>query len=140
MPDEIEVEVPETVEESVEKSAPKISKMFSQDEVNGFIKERVAREKASKKKVEDEFEIYKKDIDEELSFYKGIIQKQVDKLEEEAPESVKKLLEKLSLIDRYEYLMDETNAVILKKVVPTLPKPRGELKAEERFKDIKYKH
>ena len=135
MPDEIEV--PEDTEGKVDKPVINAPKVFSQDEVDRFIKERVSREKTAKAKVQEEFDTYKTVTEEEVSFYKGILDKQIEIQLKEAPDSVKNLVKKLSMKEQLEWLADESNAVMLKKTTPTLPPLRGKEDPKEKHKNMK---
>ena len=102
--DEIEDEVDTTDEKGKEK-------MLTQTEVNRLIQ----REKVKNKVYKEELDTLKNNKDETLIKYENTIQKMVDDMVADVPDSIKKLLLKLSPLEQLEFLSDKTNESIFEK-------------------------
>lgn len=113
-----------TVEEQV-----KTDKTFTQKDVDTAIANRLSREKLASKKIKEDAENLVTDMNERISSYEEILKGVIEKEKAGVPEQYKKLLEKLPLLEQFEFLSDPKNKVE-KVTVPITPKSDGELKTE----------
>ena len=118
--DEIEDEVDTTDEKGKEK-------MLTQTEVNRLIQ----REKVKNKVYKEELDTLKNNKDETLIKYENTIQKMVDDMVVEVPDSIKKLLLKLSPLEQLEFLSDKTNESIFEKKEFPVSKKKSKESSDE---------
>lgn len=109
------------LEEPTGTGQEKTEKTFSQEEVQKLIQERVRREKSSFDKEKGEFSQREADYLDQIKKYEDTLQKMISSQMESLPESVKKLLSKLSVFEQLEWLSDSSN-LIQKKNIPSTPK------------------
>jgi hypothetical protein len=114
----------EIVESTVENSGPE-TKTFSQEQVNKMVQERIQREKVASKKVQEEIIQERDSYKSAVESYEKFITKFVDEQKKEIPENLKALLNKLPLIEQYEYLTNPANKLAEKKQIPVTPAPTG---------------
>jgi hypothetical protein len=101
-------------------------KVFKQADVDRIVKERLDREKASSKKIKEDADNSVKDYEEKLTSYEEIIKSVVEREKSSIQENYKALLEKLPLIDQYNFLIDPKNKVE-KVTIPETPKADGKI-------------
>jgi hypothetical protein len=109
MTDEKEIKE-EEVETEVDDKALN-EKKFSQKDVDRIVQ----REKAKSKAWKEELDNLKAGKDENLTNYEKVIQKLVDEMSAEVPESIKKLMAKLTPLEQLEYLSDPENNIVYEK-------------------------
>lgn len=96
-------------------------KKFSQAELDKVVQERIKREKESTRKQKEDFDSKEKEYQENISKLEVILEKQVEALSKDLPESTKKLLSKLTVLEQLSWLSEEGN--VQKRQIPTTPKP-----------------
>ena len=114
MTDEIkdkEEEIEDIKDEQPPEDKTKEEKKFTQAEVNRFNR----REKEKSKQLQDDLDKLQNNKDETLIKYENTIQKMVDDMVADVPDSIKKLLLKLSPLEQLEFLSDKTNESIFEK-------------------------
>ncbi len=126
-----ELENTEQLEETSEAESVKTEKKFSEKDVQRLITERVSREKASSKRLQEEFESKESEYKTQLESYESVLKKMLEAQVNDLPESVKKLLGKLTVLEQLEWLSDENNH-IEKRAIPSTPKEKGEPQIENR--------
>lgn len=126
-----ELEISQEEQQTAEVS--KTEKVFTEQDVQRIVQDRLQREKASAKRKIDEYEAHLKDYQSQIEAYENIIKSFVEKEIENQPEPIKKLLSKLSVIDQWEYL---TSGLSEKKFIPSTPKPveEEEKRPKQKFK------
>jgi hypothetical protein len=112
-----------TVEETSTEEVVKTDKVFSQDQVNKLVQERIQREKVASKKVQEEIVAERDSLKSAVESYEKFISKFVEDMKKDIPENYKPLFTKLSLIEQYEFLTDPKNKVAEKKQIPATPNP-----------------
>jgi hypothetical protein len=100
----------EEIEPEVDEKALN-EKKFSQKDVDRIIQ----REKAKSKAIKEELDTFKTGKDESLDKYEKTIQKLIDDMSKEVPESIKKLMAKLTPLEQLDYLSDPENQVVYEK-------------------------
>lgn len=126
MAEKIEVPTEEIIDEKVETPVEDKtkSKVFTQDELNKVVQNRLKSEQIKAKEQADNFASEKSALESTIKGYEAIIQKQVDALKGDIPENYKKLFDKLSVLEQYEFLNNPENK-IAKKEIPITPKTTG---------------
>lgn len=114
---------------SKEKPDPKtdVPKTYTQAEVDSLIN----IQKAKLQPFKDQIKTLETAQAEDIKPYEAIITKTVDEMSKDIPEPVKKLLAKLSPLERFEYLNDPANGIVFeKKTFPLSPKKAVDGKTE----------
>jgi hypothetical protein len=113
-------ETDSTVESPVKNDT---EKLFSQEDLNKLVSERVKREQANSRKDKEDFDNKLKSLSETLSGYEEALNKLLEEVENELDPSVKKLLDKLSPLERLEWLGERKGDKGGKKPIPQTEKP-----------------
>lgn len=113
-------ETPSTVASPVTNDT---EKLFSQEDLNKLVSERVKREQANSRKDKEDYDIKLKSLSETLSGYEEALNKLLEEVENELDPSVKKLLDKLSPLERLEWLGERKGDKGAKKPIPQSEKP-----------------
>jgi hypothetical protein len=87
----------------------KTVKTFSQGEIDNIVIERVNREKAMSKRIADEFAARETGYQSQITEYEKIINGYISSQILDLPEPMQKILAKLSIADRIEFLSDPNN-------------------------------
>jgi len=124
MADEINPIPTETIEPTaVTPVKEKEEKKFSQSELDKVVAERLSREKASTKKIIDEFSTEKTNLETTLKTYEDQIEKILAPQLEDIPEEFQSLFNKLTLLEKIEWLASRQSKTE-KKGIPATPKPK----------------
>jgi hypothetical protein len=117
-----EITVPDTeVPVTPTAEVVKTEKTYTDADVQRLISERVNREKLSFKHQTEEFTQRETGYKETIESYEKIINKSIEAQLADFPEPVKKLLAKLSIVDKLEFLSDPTNKVEKPREFPKKP-------------------
>lgn len=103
------------------KQAPE--KTLTQSEVNKLMAEDRRKHDARYQDLKTEYAEYKAGIEKEKQAANDAAAEKVEALRKDLPESITKLLDKLTPVEQLEWLNDPAN-VITKKEIPPLPPPR----------------
>lgn len=127
---ELEVEESEVLEtdEKIPESAPGTKtpeKSLPQSEVNKLMADQRRKHEQELKDLRADFDAFRKTVEDKEKAANEAAQKKVDDLRKDLPESIGKLLDKLSPLEQLEWLNDPAN-VIEKKQINQLPEPRQE--------------
>ena len=122
MTDQIEEEeIVETTEDTTgAEPEKKTERVFSETQVQKLIAERLNREKLSAKKLATELTQRETDYQTQLEAYENVIEKFLEKEMKLQSDSVQKLLAKLPVLERLEFLSDSANKID-KKLIPNTP-------------------
>lgn len=122
---EIEVEEKDILETDVKvpeqdpgKTSPE--KTLTQSEVNKLMADERRKHDAKFNELKSEFATYKTDIEAREQAANDAAAEKVEALRKDLPESIVKLLDKLTPVDQLDWLNDPENAVT-KKEIPPLP-------------------
>jgi hypothetical protein len=96
-------------------------KVFKQADLDRIVKERVDREKSAYKTLKDSYDTSVNDYKSQIESYENVIKGFVESAKKDLPENYKSLLEKLPILEQYEFLSKEENQVS-KKTIPMTPK------------------
>ena len=128
MTDQIEEEeIVETTEDTTgAEPEKKTERVFSETQVQKLIAERLNREKLSAKKLATELTQRETDYQTQLEAYENVIEKFLEKEMKLQSDSVQKLLAKLPVLERLEFLSDSANKID-KKLIPNTPNKGTEI-------------
>lgn len=102
-------------------------KKFTQDELNALLAAEKRKMQIKLEAVQNEFTTFKSSIEEKEQAEETKLKEKVDEMKKDAPQSIMKLLEKLTIAEQYEWLSDSENKV--EKIdLPNNPKEKGEAK------------
>ena len=123
--EKVEKESTEQQEEPVKESPTEASKTnqektLTQTEVNKILADERRKHDAKFKELQTEYNGYKQTIEQREQAANDAAAEKVEALRKDIPESVIKLLDKLTPIEQLEWLSDPENA-ITKKEIPPLP-------------------
>lgn len=130
-----EEDVEETVVTQVKEKSPKT---YSEDAVQKLIRERVAREKASSKQIRDELDLYRTSTEAELAQYKTLLEKGIEERINLQPDSIKMLLEKLTVVEKIEWLSKPENQPITKRTIPETPEGKDKSSKQEQTLPLRF--
>jgi predicted RNase H-like nuclease (RuvC/YqgF family) len=127
MPDQIEEtkqsdqtdETPEPAKEVVKPA----EKTLTQSEVNKLMAKQRRDHEAEIAQLRADFDAFKKTVDDKETERQDAAKKQVEALRKDLPESIGKLLDKLTPTEQLEWLSDPAN-VVKKSSIPPLPDER----------------
>ena len=120
----IENSTESTEENSTVKEQVKTEKTFTQIELDRILNDRLAREKANTKKIKEDSDALLAGNDEKIAKYEEVLTKILEKEKAGIPEQYKKLLDKLSIQEQFEFLNDPKNKTE-RVSVPETPKAEG---------------
>ena len=115
-------ETDSTVESPVKNDT---EKLFTQEDLNKLVSERIKREQANSRKDKEDFDNKLKSLSETLSGYEEALNKLLEEVENELDPSVKKLLDKLSPLEKLEWLGERKGEKTVKKPIPQSEKPNA---------------
>lgn len=114
-------ETQETVKEPEQSPGTKSTeKTLTQTEVNKILADERRKHEAQYKALKGEFDTFKGDIEAKEKAANDAAAENVEALRKDLPESITKLLDKLSPVEQLEWLNNEDN-ILTKKQVPPLP-------------------
>jgi len=133
-------DVEETEEESTAENAgkktTKDSKLFTQADMDRVVKDRLAREKKENSKLSESWESEKAELTSQIESYEKIVKGIVDAKKSDIPENFRKLFDKLSIQEQFDWLNDPANKLADKKTIPTTPNASDSSK-EQSIKPVK---
>lgn len=121
----------EQLEDTPTAEVVKTDKKYSEAEVQKMIQERIKREKENSRKQNEDFTQRETEYKTTIENYETYLNKLLETQKGDLPESVIKLLEKLSVMEQLEWLADEANH-IEKRNIPSTPKGKIEVALEQR--------
>jgi hypothetical protein len=107
------------------------AKTFTQAELDEIVESRLARERSSQGRKLDNVESALKAAEKRIEHYEKILSKQVESQTKDLPDSVKKLLAKLSVQEQLEWLADPSNSITQRSSSPKTPLERRDEKEIE---------
>jgi hypothetical protein len=124
---ELELEEAEVLEtdERVPEAAPgkpKPEKSLPQAEVNKLMADERRKHKAELDALRAEYGEFKKTVEDREKAAQDAAAEKVEALRKDLPESISKLLDKLTPVEQLEWLSDPANKVV-KQEIPPLPNP-----------------
>ena len=128
--EEIEIEESEVLDTDVPVTSQENKKGVTFDEAQQkHINQLIAAEKRKMQikleAVQNEFTTFKSSIEEKEQAEETKLKEKVDEMKKDAPQSIMKLLEKLTIAEQYEWLSDSENKV--EKIdLPNNPKEKGD--------------
>ena len=123
MTEEVKLDSGEQVTEDADQDKNSGS-IFTQEDVDRIVRDRVAREKINTAKAKEDFKAYKDSTDETLLKYEENVAKQVEVLSADLPDTIKNILGRLSVYEQLNWLTDPENKQETKKVTsPKTPTP-----------------
>lgn len=125
--------VEETTGENPGKKTSETQKTFTQDELNKVVRDRVAREKKDAAKLTESWETERTELTATIASYEGIVKDIVKSKYELIPAEYQALVDKLPLLEQYEFLIAEGKKVSDKKPIPKTPLPIGEEDKNKKF-------
>lgn len=130
VPEVIEVEESEVLEtdEKIPEQQPgkkEPEKSLPQSEVNKLMADQRRKHEQELKTLRDDYDAFKKSIEDKEKAANDAAEAKVAELRKDLPESIGKLLDKLTPVEQLDWLNDPAN-VIAKKEIPPLPPPREE--------------
>ena len=112
----------------------KTEKTFTQADIDKAVRERLAREKTTQKAMSEGWTAKETEYQSQLAAYETIIKATVETRMANVPEPVKKLLSKLSILEQWEYLTDESNFQTDNRPhIPSTPQGGGKVNTPEQL-------
>ena len=101
-------------------------KLFTQAELDNVVKTRLAREKSGSGRTSDAQTALLKTANDQIDQYEKVLKKQVEAQLTSVPDSVKKILGKLTISEQLDWLADPENSINKRTQTPKTPqKARG---------------
>jgi hypothetical protein len=121
--------IAEEITPTVETPVKKIEEgKFVQADIDRIVKERLSREHAIAKKVSDEANAQIVSLNQAIESYEKTLNELLEPQMADIPDAYKALLNKLSPLEKLEWLSKNPNEKMVKKLVPITPKSTGEEK------------
>jgi hypothetical protein len=114
-------EVTDSTAETTGKKTTESQKTFTQADLDRVVKERLNREKKETQKLSESWETEKNELTTQLESYEKIIKSIIDAKKSDIPENFRKLLNKLSINEQFDWLNDPANKMADKKPIPITP-------------------
>lgn len=125
MADETENKNEEDTSTETEQNKNTGEKKFTQDELNALLAAEKRKMQIKLETIQNEFTTFKSSIEEKEQAEETKLKEKVDEMKKDAPQSIMKLLEKLTIAEQYEWLSDSENKV--EKIdLPNNPKEKGD--------------
>ena len=96
-------------------------KLFTQAELDETIKTRLAREKSGSGRTSDAQDALLKTANDQIDQYEKVLKKQVEAQLTNVPDSVKKILGKLTISEQLDWLADPENSINKRTQTPKTP-------------------
>lgn len=116
-----------------EKVPEKIS--LTQKELDGKLADARRKAEAKLREVEEEYKSFKQTVEQREQAANDAAAEKVEALRKDLPESITKLLDKLTPIEQLDWLNDPENA-ITKKQIPELPTSQNQKGSQRKTKTI----